>query len=355
MKVLFIVKKRIDYGTGQGYGTAYGLGNSANFVSNFLNNHKIESKVVIANDGNEIDRLVTEFNPTHVFIEAIWVTPEKFLELLQIPRHQRRKWVVRLHSRISFIAHEGVAFPWLLRYRNEVATKHRNFFIAPNTREFTNDLIETFKTRAVYLPNVYEPGVALPVYEYPTLFKLPKIFKHPDFLDVGCFGAIRPFKNQLAQGVAAAKFADSIGRKLRFHINVTRTEQAGDQVVKNLRAFFAGTHHALVEHRWMQHDDFVHVVKQMDMGCQVSFTETFNIVAADFSHYDIPLIVSEQVKWMPWWTKVRDANSTNQICKAMKLAWNMRRFKLHYVNKWFLNIHNSKARSEWMRFLQCNH
>jgi hypothetical protein len=55
------------------------------------------------------------------------------------------------------------------------------------------------------------------------------------FLDVACFGAIRPLKNQLMQGVSAIRCAESIHKTLRFHINASRAEQKGDNVLKNLR------------------------------------------------------------------------------------------------------------------------
>ena len=112
MKVLFVVKKRINYGA------SYGLINSARFVSNFLNHAGIESKVTEAKDANAIDKIVTEYNPSHVIIEALWVTPEKFEELLKKPRHKNREWIVRLHSRLPFLATEGIAIEWLKKYKD---------------------------------------------------------------------------------------------------------------------------------------------------------------------------------------------------------------------------------------------
>lgn len=65
-RVIFICKNRTDT-----YGNSTGLHNSAQFVSNFLNQSGIESKVVSVVDGNDIDRVVTQYNPSHVFIEAL--------------------------------------------------------------------------------------------------------------------------------------------------------------------------------------------------------------------------------------------------------------------------------------------
>jgi hypothetical protein len=60
--------------------------------------------------------------------------------------------------------------------------------------------------------------------------------KQPDgCTDTACFGAIRPLNNQLFQAVAATEYARRIGRKLRFHINASRTKQRGENVLKNIR------------------------------------------------------------------------------------------------------------------------
>ena len=79
-RVLFILKRRQDY---DGYkhsqiGLSTGLYNSALYMSDMLNNNRIESKVVVVVDNNSIDKEVHLFKPTHVIIETLWVVPEKF-------------------------------------------------------------------------------------------------------------------------------------------------------------------------------------------------------------------------------------------------------------------------------------
>jgi hypothetical protein len=105
-KALFICKNRND-----SYGVSFGLLNSAKFISDFLTDSGMESQVVQVIDANGIDKVVTEYNPTHVFVEAIFVTADKFRELLSIKRHQDRIWVVRIHSKFPFLANEGIGIP----------------------------------------------------------------------------------------------------------------------------------------------------------------------------------------------------------------------------------------------------
>ena len=106
-------------------------------------------------------------------------------------------------------------------------------------------------------------------------------YKDKNVLNIGCFGAIRPLKNQLYQAVAAIEFANSINKKLHFHVNIARVENNGDPVLKNLRNLFINNpKHKLVEHSWLTHEDFINLVRKMDIGLQVSFTETFSPKAA---------------------------------------------------------------------------
>lgn len=339
-QVLFICRKHNIYST-HCYGLFNGLINSASFIVNHLREDGIDAKVMTAIDANSIDKFVTEENPKVVILEAIWVTPQKLRELFSIPRHQNRIWIIRVHSKITFLANEGIAFQWLLGYR-EVANEFGNLIIAPNTEEFANDLKETFELETVFLPNIYQPS-EIPVRHF------EKHGKH--IIDVGCFGAIRPMKNNLAQAVAAVKFANNQDLHLRFHINARRTEQNGDQVLKNLRWFFGGQEkHTLVEHDWLTYEEFIHLTRTMDIGMQVSLSETFNIVAADCVSNDIPMVGSREIKWLPAMF-CADPNSTDDIAKTLGFAWTQPGYMLRKLSNVNLGIHNSNAKKNWRTFI----
>ena len=236
--VLFLCKKRIDE-----YGKSYGLINSAKFVSNYLNETGIVSNVIEVVDGNSIDREVVKFNPKMVIIEAIWATADKIKELLLLPRHKGRVWVIRIHSKLPFLANEGCAIEWIKNY-SKLQKDFSNLIIAPNTEELTEDLKELYKTNFFCLPNIYMPDNC----EHEHEKKDSK-----NHIDIGCFGAIRPMKNQLLQAVAALEFSNEIGKPIKFHINANRVEQKGEQVLNNLINLFKGTNSELVFHDWMNH------------------------------------------------------------------------------------------------------
>ena len=84
---------------------------------------------------------------------------------------------------------------------------------------------------------------------------------------IGCFGALRPFKNHLQQALWAIKFSKNINRKLEFHINASEKDE-NNSVLLNLRAVLTNSGNRLVEHSWMPHPEFLNLVKSMDMGLQ---------------------------------------------------------------------------------------
>lgn len=337
-KILFICKKRnTSYDP---TGISYGLLNSCRFVGEALESefgHLIDFNVVVVNDNNDIEREVVKHKPTHVIIEALWVVPSKFEILL--PKYKHIHWSVRMHSKAAFIANEGIAFEWMNGYK-KVMLDHKNFGISVNDKSFAEDLTELFDVRVDWLPNIYNPKPA----------GHPKKDRDPNVVDIGCFGAIRPLKNQLEQAIAAITFADDADYTLRFHINSERIEQKGEPILKNIRSLFAGTKHELVEHPWYNHHDFLKVVSRMDVGMQVSFSETFNIVAADFVACDVPVIVSDEIGWTSKLYQVKPTD-TKKMIRKIKFALTFSSLGVQYLNKMGLNSYNKTATDMWLGYL----
>ena len=358
-KILFILKKRVtSYGNSsssscvQDKGTplkSSGLLNSARFVHEMLLRAGVDSHIVEVIDNNEIDREVTRVRPTHVIIEAVWVVPEKFDILTKL--HPTVTWVVRIHSEIPFLSGEGIAFDWFFKYM-----KQPNVVVACNTRRTTEEfqmlyaLTDTTLTqydvesKIVYLPNFYPVGS----------HREPHRTHKKDVLDVGCFGAIRPFKNHVLQAVAAIDFATRIGKKLRFHVNSTRVEGGAESYRKNLLALFAGLNsdqYELVEHPWMDHTEFIELVRQMDICLQMSFTETFNIVTADAVNSGIPVVTSSEVRWVcPRFHA--SPTSSDDIVKKMRHAlwWDRWVSPFIDVNRAGLVQYSRDARRIWLYY-----
>lgn len=336
-KVLFICKKRQAE-----YGVSYGLVNSCKFLCNALERLGIQAKVVSVIDNNCIDKEVHQYNPTHVFIEALWVVPSKFDVLLTL--YPKIKWYIRLHSNTSFLANEGMAMEWINQYE-EKRKQYGNLIISPNSKKLINDLWISRQIPTDYAPNIYYPD------DYPESKYTKNPVKHDkDIINIGCFGAIRPMKNHLVQAMAAMAFADKIGKKLHFHVN-GRCEQNGEQFHRNLVYLFKGSKHTLVNHPWCNHDEFISLVKEMDLGMQVSFSETFDIVAADFVASGVPIVGSSEIEWLSMWYKEPKPTDTKDIILLLLLAYYGKKINLQVLNKIGLELYNYKAMNAWMNLL----
>jgi|ERR1035437_1672557 hypothetical protein len=169
-------------------------------------------------------------------------------------------------------------------------------------------------------------------------------------LEFGCFGAVRPMKNQLLQAMAAISFGNQIKKKINFHINNNRVEQKADGVLKNLKYAFKNTKHTLVEHPWVDHDEFIKLVKKMDLGMQVSMSESFNIVAADFVWNNIPIVGSTEIYWLSDLYKA-DINSINSMIDHLYFALEGRDENIQEINLKNLRKYNKKATKVWLEEL----
>lgn len=325
-RTLFILKKRsTSYDGGTAHGpvlTSSGLLNSARFVHDMLVDNGMSSALVQVVDNNDIDRVVTAYNPTIVVIEAFWVVPEKFTVLRRLYPHVQ--WVIRSHSEIPFAAGEGSTMTWFFDY-----VLHENVSVAFNTERTTEEFqrllslrfprlsLRQLKDKVRYLPNYYPVSRASVV---------PHGSKRRT-IRVGCFGAIRPLKNQLIQAVAAIRYAADRGLGLEFHVNGTRIESGASNHKKNLVELFAGLNSKqfqLVEHDWLSHKDFTQLVRTMDIGMQVSFNESFNIVTADFVNAGVPVVVSSDVSWVSPWFYAECTSSVSMVAAMSRALWHQR-------------------------------
>lgn len=347
-RILFICKKRLhpyDY-TGKDDSQeiknsskilkSSGLLNSAKFVSDMLNENGIISKVVDVEDNNKIDREVHLFKPDVVIIEALWVVPEKFEVLTKL--HPNVKWIVRLHSQIPFLANEGIAIDWLYKY-----IKHDKVFVGVNSLESLDVFEDILDKKVFYLPNYY-----------PTQNKsnICDLNHGHGQINIGCFGAIRPLKNQLQQAVSAIEFGDSINRRIRFHINSERIEGRGEPVLKNIRALFENNpKHKLIEHSWLNHEEFIRTVRKMDIGMQVSFSETFNIVSADFVSNGVPVVISPEITWGSCIFKA-NPTSNQSIVKKLKFVWKFRKYGINFLSYLGLLKYNKESKKVWVKYFK---
>lgn len=344
-RVLFVCKDRhheYDHdrpASDWNHARSTGLFNSVRYLVDMLIGLNVAARMVVVTDNNSIDREVHDYRPTHVFVEALWVVPEKFDVLKKL--HPHVQWFVRLHSETPFLSTEGVAIDWIKGYLA------RGVGVVANSERVIADL-ELFTGEHIgYLPNYYRFEAE------PRRFRRSHADVKRDGLNVGCFGAMRPMKNIVAQAAAAIEFANEMRVPLRFHANTERVDAGGEPVLRNLRAAFRGHPTAkLIEHRWMEHDCFLRLASEMDICMQVSLTETFNIVAADCTSVGVPVVTSAEIRWG---CELLHASPTSMysMVRALRRAWQYGRGRmgLWRFSHCGLRRHNDIVIRVWSCFL----
>ena len=345
-KILILLKKSSNYGdynqTNNNKGTSKaGLYNSARLISQALEEiTDVKTFLEPCIDGNDVDNKLFKYKPDYCIVEAIWVTPTKLKELQLL--HPKVHFIVRAHSKIPFLAMEGIAIGWMKEYLSIP-----NVEISFNNKKTSHDL-NSIGIYNVYLPNIYEKIVD----EYNLFNKILNYYntnkENKDVYNIGCFGAIRPLKNQLNQAVAAIKFGYDTDSSINFYVNSGRQEQAGENVLKNMRALFDNTRHNLVEVGWLERDEFLKLLSTMDISMQVSLTETFNIVAADSVLMEVPLVISSEIDWLH--TGISDPNDVDSMVGQIKNAW---KYKKHFIKQNLVDLKTSNklALREWIKYL----
>ncbi len=333
MRILFICHKNTIYGVHSTVRRSSGLYNSTNFIVKGLKSLGVHAEIVEVQDNNCIDREVAKFKPDICVIEALWVVPAKFQVLKRL--HPKVKWFIHMHSGIPFLAQEGMACGWLIDSAKQGVNVIAN---SPDSFNAFSNIIP--EKQLEYLPNVYLHKQ-----------KSPRAHRHSPVMHVGCFGAIRPLKNHLAQAFAALKFSRDLGKQLHFHVNASRIESGGAPIVKNLRELFDRLHDAtLVEHGWHEPEDFVEMLHlKIDISMQVSLSETFNVVSADCISAGIPIVVSREVPWASSLNTAKDDDIEDMV-KILHRVWN--HSSLTTWNQFLLRRYANNSLDMWYTWLR---
>ena len=342
-KVLFVVKRRDGFDQIKHCETSMqcGLYNSISYVHTMLLSQGVESQLSICIDNNCINGFVYKFKPTHVIVEALWVVPEKIILLQSM--YPSIIWIIRLHSAMPFFAIESSqSMKWCAEY-----IKIPNVFLSVNDKRILNELniyINIIKNDRenliLYLPNFYPQN----------MIKKKITSTEKDTLDISCFGAIRPFKNILTQAIASVEFCKKIDKKLRFHINSDRNELNGLTVFTNLENLFTylPNDYTLIKHPWMPRDEFLVLCGKIDIGLQVSFTETFNIVSADIVSSGVAVVGSSEIPWIND-KYITDPVDVNDIIEKMFITYNNLENNIQENQEGLINYTNDTIKI-WMKY-----
>lgn len=335
--ILFVLKERV-YSPSK---ISYGLMNSAMHVAEQLSKESYNCKVVSVIDANGVDKEMYEFKPDLVVFEALWMPTAKMQELMAIPRYSEVKFVVRVHSDIGFLSAETNALRYINEYRH---LRSPRLTISFNDKDFTEVMSHSMSHEFTYLPNI-------------IVTRKRRTAKQAwrderDHIDIGCFGAMRLLKNQCFQALCAIKAADMLQKKLRFHVTANLAETVNDSILENLKQIFVDSQHDLIIHNWMNNEDFQKLVQSMDLGLQLSFSESFNIVAADFVNNDRMIVVSDAIDWLSDDFKTSTSDYEQATRKIVQAYINRNKEHFKERARKDLTEHNEMAIRTWKHFLK---
>jgi hypothetical protein len=188
---------------------------------------------------------------------------------------------------------------------------------------------------------VNEKVLYLPTY-YPHSLKSTATNKHRHgYFHIAAFDIA---DNLFIQAVAALEYANMTGKVLHFHVG-------GEELDGNVEALFAASPHKLVRHPWMAHNEFISLLKTMDVAMQVSCSESFNIVAADCVVAGIPIVVSSSSNWVTSWCQAEPTDSEDIVLKLVKADdWRLRA-AMKVLNLRGLRSFCENSRQRWLKYL----
>ncbi|HET9621193.1 MAG TPA: glycosyltransferase [Kofleriaceae bacterium] len=284
-----------DFGSGVSH---VGLGVTAQYTAKTLRHHGIWAEVWPMRNAAELavclrDTRVAaqqrgEVDITHVILSAPWLATSDVASLAA--EFREVTFVVVSHSSVGFLAADPHAIR-LLRQTADLQMSSHNVFVGGNSKKFTAWATEAWGVHAVYLPNLYSLG---------------EVFDHRHRrwdggpLRIGLFGANRPLKNFLSGAAAAVELA------ARLHVPIELLLSSGRNEGGNFRALEELTEHVgnlrVTYTGWLPWAEFRRLVRTVDLVLQVSYTETFNVVAADAIAEGVPVVASDAIEWVPaWW------------------------------------------------------
>jgi hypothetical protein len=331
-----------DYGSeGGGYFCHRGLGINALQTAKVLRKHHIRCDIAPVWDVDGLRKVLQQYAPSHLLIEAFWVKTNEMAELLTEFPHVH--FIVRSHSQIGFLQVEPGAVK-LLREMLQLQDVQLNLSVACNTRRLQEFLQKTYSSRCLYLPNLYDVER--------VNRKRDESHSHRN-LRIGSFGALRLLKNHSTAAAAALMMAERRGSDLEFYMNVGRKENSqGGSVLHTVRNMFSGLRWAkIVEVPWEEWSSFRHTVGHMDLCLQVSFTETFNIVTADAATEGVPSVVGPAIEWTPssWHANPDSAEEISRV--GSHLLWDTHGAEegLHHLERYI-----KMGVCEWIGYLNSN-
>jgi len=199
-------------------------------------------------------------------------------------------WVQRCHSNLPWLFQAATdCDKWLevlglcARYRNV-----RYAVVSP---------YDAARLRAAGLPDV----LSMPNVQCGEVAERPRAAVHDEqWLHLSAIFAIRNLKHP-AGHVVAAKLVSEQVRPAKLHMQGERADSP--RYVENMLKLANALRLRLVREPYRQHSQFCDwIAEEVDVGLQLSMTESFNYVALEHMSAGKPMVTSPAIPWCPWRT-----------------------------------------------------
>ena len=239
--------------------------------------------------------------PSHVVINALWIPTAELEAMAQ--EFPDVVFTVVSHSTFGFLAADPHAVR-LLREAVDLQHQTSNVRVAGNAKKFTDEATTIWGVRVAWLPNMYDLSEPMPPGNTPWA---------GGTLRLGLFGAARILKNGLTAAAAAVDLAISLGAPTELY--VSEPDESG--AIKELTD--GAPHLTVVQTGWLAWPAFRRLTATMHCVLQPSFTESFNVVAADAVHSGVPVVGSSAIDWLPprWQANPDDAGDVADVAKQL--------------------------------------
>ena len=287
----------------------------------FITQSVPDSIKIVVSDIKQVELAINRFAPKNLILGYNFLNHNE-LKSLRI-RYPFLKIYMIIHSPISFMAADQSGFRSLYEAIDlgcKVIVNDPRFDIGING--------------VIHLENCYNVNFRE---------RINPIVK--DEFNVICSGSVRVLKNHMAQAVAAMIYCDKNNLKLNFHCNLGRSELAA-AVITNLKLLFTrNLNHKLISLPWQDHREFVDSLSNYHLGMQVSFTESYNLVSADYINAGLPMVVSHEIRFASDKAKACPNNVREIASKIKEAHLHVDESRVKFVN------HNNKAVAMWKKEL----
>jgi hypothetical protein len=314
-----------------------GLNVAGYATAKVLNANGITTTVFPVRNNVDLVDAIEEYNTenknplTHVVISAPWLS---VYDLEQILIHFKSiQFAILSHSNVGFLQADFDGVNLLLAYQ-KLSLKYSNLEVGGNSKKFTDWMTSSTKVKTILLPNLY-PLPAVPVY---------KTFS-PGTINIGAFGAVRPYKNFMTAAGAAVDIHQKTGYPVIFHMS-SGGEPGDTLAIEQLFQNTPGV--TLIKHPWSYWDKFIQLISTMDVLLQPSFTESFNMITADGISVGVPSVVGTAIYWAPnaWKADSDDALSVSTVAINLLYSDKLRREGYPALQK-----HNHSSLKYWFNFV----